>query len=314
MQPQPIIIDCDPGIDDAIALLLAFASPAKLDLLGITTVAGNVPLALTTRNACLMRELASSHSVPVYAGCAAPLVRAPVDAGHFHGASGLGNLPVSQPDQPASPGHAARWIVDTLRQRPSNTVTLVVMGPMTNIAQAIALDADAVQRAQCIVAMGGARCEGGNITASAEFNIFADPHAARRVFQCGCPIVMLGLDATHQVRANPAHVAALRAVGTRAANTVASLLEFALQLPANDHRDGGVPLHDPCTIAWLLDPAAFTDLPCHIDVETESPLTIGHTAVEFRVSADKPTNARWVVSANGARVFELLVQSLRHLP
>ncbi|MFO1425501.1 MAG: nucleoside hydrolase [Steroidobacteraceae bacterium] len=281
-----MIIDCDPGVDDAVALFLAFAAPRELNLLAVTTVAGNVGPGLTARNARLVRELAGRTDVPVFAGAQRPLVREPVEAGHFHGASGLGTLPVFEPAAPLAPGHAATFIVESLLRAPAGSVTLVVTGPLTNVALALRLEPAIAQRIGAIALMGGARAEAGNITASAEYNIHADPHAAHVVFSCGCPITVLGLDATHQVRSSAARVARLRALGTVPARAVAELCEFSNALEPNLARGGGAPLHDPCPVAWLLRPQLFRSRPCYLQVETCSPLTLGHTAVEFRPRRD----------------------------
>lgn len=311
---QAVIIDCDPGIDDSIALLWALSVPERLDVLAITTVAGNASLECTTRNARIIRELADRPDVPIHAGCRRPLKRSQVTAGHFHGASGLGSIIMPEPVLPAETAHAAEAIVSHLHAASPDSVTLVLMGPMTNVARAMTLDPELATRARRIVLMGGARREGGNITASAEYNIFADPHAAQQVFASGCPITVLGLDATHQVRVTPERVAGMRGCNRRAATFAAELLDFTLQLAANDHRDGGVPLHDPCTIAWLLEPTLFVTQPASIEVETESPLTLGHTAVELRVTTERPANAAWTVRAAAAAIFRLMTDNIARLP
>lgn len=300
-----VIIDCDPGVDDGVALLLAFAS-RELELLGITTVAGNVGAALTARNACVIREIADRTEVPVFAGCDRPLARAPVEAGHFHGTSGLGDLPISSPRQGPATEHAVDFLLRTLRNAADQSISLVITGPMTNIATVIARDPGVLRAVREFVIMGGARSEGGNITASAEYNIYADPHAAQAVFNAGPPVYAFGLDATHQVRATPARTAMLAALGTESANAATQLIEFSNALPANGPREIGSPLHDPCPIAWLLEPQCFEFRACHVDVETDSPLTLGHTAVEFRVAAGRPQNVQWAVRADAERVFALL--------
>ncbi|MEY3465797.1 MAG: hypothetical protein RL603_1396 [Pseudomonadota bacterium] len=308
--PRKLIFDCDPGVDDAVALLLAFSSP-ELDLLGVTTVAGNVSAALTARNACIVREIAGATGVPVIAGCTKPLVREPVEAGHFHGVSGLGSLPVFTPQRGAEIGHAVEFLIETLREAAPGEITLVVTGPMTNVAAALQSQPGIAVAIREIVVMGGARSEGGNITASAEYNIYADPHAAKVVVESGCPLVMFGLDVTHQVRATPARIAALRALGSSRALAAAQLLQFSTDLPENGPREQGAPLHDPCPIAWLLAPEAFEFRACHIDIETQSKLTLGHTAVEFRPQPGRVMHARWGVRADAARVFALLEERLR---
>lgn len=302
----PIIIDCDPGVDDVVALLLAFAS-TELDILGVTTVAGNVSAALTARNAAMVREVARREEVPVFAGAARPLIRQPVEAGHFHGEQGVGSLAPFEPSAPIDPTLAADAIVDIVMHRPPGSVTLVVTGPMTNVALAMQNEPALAGRLMRIVAMGGARSEGGNITASAEYNIFADPHAAHIVFASGCPIVCFGLDATHQVRATEAQVAAIAALGTPAATMAAAMLRFSRGVERDLVGGTDAPLHDPCPIAWLLQPELFELKPCRIEIETSSPLTLGHTAVEFR--SDRP-NARWAVRADAPGLFDLLVERL----
>jgi len=311
----PLILDCDPGVDDGVALLLAFASADALDLRGITTVAGNVGLAQTARNARILRQIAggAAERVPVFAGCAQPLVQPLVAAEHFHGESGLGNLAIFEPAAASASGHAVSFIVDTLMREAAGSITLAITGPMTNAATAMQLEPAIVPRIRQIVFMGGARSEGGNITASAEYNVYADPHAAAMVCGSGVPLVAMGLDATHQVRSTPARIGRIRALGTAAACAVADLLQFAAEREWNVAPGEGAPLHDPCTLAWLLAPELFELVPCHIDVETGSALTRGHTAVEFRAVAGRAMSARWATRVDGAGVFELLTQRLARL-
>lgn len=244
------------------------------------------------------------------AGCTRPLVREPVEAGHFHGASGLGSLALFTPRHGPEPGHAVEFLIDTLRNATPHDITVVVTGPMTNIAAALQSNPDIARSIRQIVAMGGARSEGGNITASSEYNIHADPHAAKVVADSGCPLVMFGLDVTHQVRATPTRIERLRALGTRRAVAAADLLQFSTDLPANAPRELGSPLHDPCPIAWLIDPEAFEFRDCHLDIETQSRLTLGHTAVEFRPQPQRTMHVRWGVRADAARIFDLLAARL----
>lgn len=305
-EPLPIIIDCDPGVDDAVALLLAFASP-ELEILGVTTVAGNVVADATARNAAMVRAVAEREEVPVFAGAARPLVRVPVEAGHFHGEDGCGSLTPFTPEAPIESMPAASAIVDLVMRRPAGGVTLVVTGPMTNVALAMTLEPALAGHLRQIVAMGGARSEGGNITASAEYNFFADPHAAHVVFGAGCPIICFGLDATHQVRATEPRIAAIESLGTPPAGMAAELLRFSRKVEQGVVGGIDAPLHDPCPIAWLLRPELFELRSARIEIETASPLTLGHSAVEFR--SDRP-NARWAVRADGRGVFDLLTERL----
>jgi purine nucleosidase len=310
MTPTPLIIDCDPGVDDAVALLLAFAAPEALDLLAITTVAGNVAADLTARNARIIRQIAGREDVPVYVGASAPLVRPPIIASHFHGESGLGTLPVFEPDAPVAPGEAAQAIIDIVMRRPPGSVSMAVTGPMTNLALALQREPALAARLGPVVVMGGARREGGNITASAEYNIYADPHAADVVFRSGVKTVVLGLDATHQVRATPARVAAVKAIDTPAARAVAQLFDFAVWTEQTHVGGDSPPQHDPCTILYLLAPQHFTAAPVDLQVETTSPLTMGHTAVEFRLADPAAATCRWVTQVDHEAVFAVILELL----
>ena len=314
MTRTSLIFDCDPGVDDAIALFLAFASPEELDILAVTTVGGNVAGELTARNARLIRQIAGREDVPVIAGCARPVIRDLVDAGHFHGESGLGSLPVFEPDAPLAPGHAVQFIVDAVMSRPAGSITLAITGPMTNLAVALALEPAIAQRLGPVVIMGGARREGGNITASAEYNIYADPDAAQRVVNSGCQIVMLGLDATHQVRATREREAAIAAIQTPQAQATTELLRFLSPQEESLGTGGASPMHDPCVIACILRPDLFVTRPCALQVETASPLTLGHTAVEFRLKDPAASNALWAVKADADGFFDLLTERLARPP
>ena len=308
MQTRALIIDCDPGVDDAVGLLLAFASP-EFELLAITTVGGNVPVTATARNARIMRQIAGREDVPVFAGADRPLVREPAGAGDFHGAEGLGHLTAFEPDAPAAAGHAADAILDLVMARPAGEVAVAVMGPMTNLALAMRKEPALAAHLGPVVVMGGARSEGGNITASAEFNIWADPDAAAEVFARGCEMIVLGLDATHQVRATETRIAAIETIGTAATEATASMLRFSQRIEREIVKGDSAPLHDPCTVAWLLKPELFETKPCRVEVETTSDLTRGHTAVEFRVD---PATARhhWATKADGQAVFDLILAKL----
>lgn len=308
---KDIILDCDPGVDDAVALMLAFKSPDVLNLLGVTTVAGNVGLNNTTRNTCLLRQVASREDVPVYRGLDRPLVRGAVLADDFHGAEGLGTYPIFTPDKGEEALGAIEFIIETLTTRPSGTVTLAVTGPLTNIATAFQRAPNITARVKQIVLMGGARNEGGNITASAEYNIYADPDAAAIVLASGCSIVVIGLDATHQVRGTPERIAHLAALDNPVAALVADTLIFSNSLPGNMEGATGAPLHDPCVIAHLIAPELFTKRPCSLRIETQSDLTRGHTAVEFRPHYwGASYNAEWVTHIDANGVFALLETAL----
>lgn len=307
---KTLIIDCDPGVDDATGLLLAFAAP-ELEVLAVTTVGGNVPAAQTARNGCILRQIAGREDVPVFKGAEQPLRRAPAGAGEFHGAEGLGDLSPIETRQSFEAEAAHEALIRLIRSRDPKTVTLVVMGPMTNVALALRQDPSLADRLQQIIAMGGARSEGGNITASAEFNIWADPDAAHEVLSTSVPVVMLGLDATHQVRATEARIAAIEAIDSDPARTVAAMLRFSQRVERTIVGWDAAPLHDPCTIAYLMRPELFEVQPAHIQIETDSDLTRGHTAVEFRVEADSARHL-WATKADADGVFDLITRTLTH--
>jgi purine nucleosidase len=306
---RSLIIDCDPGVDDGVALLLAFGSP-KLDLLAVTTVAGNVDADLTARNARIIRQIAGRGDVPVFAGAHAPLVRAPIEAAHFHGVSGLGDLAVFEPSAPLAQGHSALAILNAVMAKPPGSVDIAVTGPMTNLALAIRLEPALAGRLGTVAVMGGARSEGGNITASAEYNIFADPHAAQVVFGSGARVVAFGLDATHQVRTNPDRLAAIASIGTDKARAAVDLLTFSQRVELEFANRVGAPMHDSSPIAWLVDPSLFTVVPARIEVETQSPLTLGHTAVEFRLPDPAASRTFWATKADADGLFDLLIGAL----
>jgi purine nucleosidase len=302
---QSLIIDCDPGVDDAVGLMLAFGA-GELELLAVTAVGGNVPVEKTARNARMLRQIVGRQDVPVFMGADRPLRREPAGAGEFHGAEGLGDLTPFEPDAPCADGHAADAIVEMVMARPARSVALAVMGPMTNLALALRRAPGLAEWLGPVAVMGGARSEGGNITASAEFNIWADPEAAAEVLASGCDVVLFGLDATHQVRATEARIAALEAIGTAKADTAASMMRFSQRIEREIVGWDAPPVHDPCPVAWLLKPALFELAACHIRVETESELTRGHTAVEFRRDVAGTLPHGWAVTADADGVFALI--------
>jgi len=307
---RPIIIDCDPGQDDAICLLLAMSSPDELDILGVTTVAGNVPLALTERNARQIRDIADRSDVKIYAGCSKPMVRDLVTAERVHGKTGIDGIEIVEPKQPLEDKHAVDFIIETLNGADRESITLVPMGPLTNIAQAFTKDPSILEKVEQIVLMGGAMREGGNHSPSAEFNILVDPHAADTVFRCGRPITVMGLDVTHQVLATPERRDRIRAIDNEAARATAGMLDFFNRHDTVKYGSLGAPLHDPCTIAFLLKPDLFEGKLCNISVETESELTIGNTAVDFWHVTDRPKNATWIHAVDADGFYDLLIERL----
>ena len=307
---RKIIIDCDPGQDDAVALLLAMASPDELERLAVTTVAGNVPLDLTQRNARMICDIADRRDVPVFAGCDRPIELEPITAEYIHGDTGIDGLDVFEPETPLQPEHAVDFIIEALAAADPGSVTLVPTGPMTNIGTAIQQRPGIVVGIAEVVAMGGAMREGGNRSPSAEFNVLADPHAAEIVYNCGRPVTAMGLDVTHQVISTRDRVERIRAIGNPVAEAAAGMLGFFHRYDTNKYGSEGAPLHDPCTIAWLLRPGLFATRRCNVSVEKESALTLGHTAVDFWHVTDRPPNVDWAYEVEADGFYELLLERL----
>lgn len=309
MSKIPVIIDCDPGQDDALMLFLALNAP-ELDVLGVVACGGNVPLARTELNCRILVEMAGRKDVPVFAGCEGPMVEPLFTAEYVHGETGIDGIDFFEPTLPKQTQHGVDFIIETLRAAPDNSITLVPTGPLTNIAMAMRKAPEIVSKIKQIVLMGGACFEGGNVTPSAEFNIYVDPHAADVVMRCGRPLVVFGLDVTHQVMTSPQLVEEIRAIDNPVAHASAGMLDFFGQYDAAKYSAEGGPLHDPCTIAWLLEPEIFELKTCHIAIETQSSLTRGHTAVDFWGVTEKPANAQWAYKANKSRFFDLLKERL----
>lgn len=309
---RAIIIDTDPGQDDAIAILLALASP-ELDVLGITAVAGNVPLALTEQNARKICELAGKTQTPVYAGAAQPLVRPLVTAEYVHGKTGLDGPDLPAPSMPLQEEFAVDFIVETIRQRPEKTVTLCALGPLTNIALALAAAPDVAPKIQEIVLMGGGFFEGGNVTPAAEFNIYVDPHAAATVFNAGIPIVMAPLDCTHKALTTHARVDALRAKNTPICDATADLIDFFERFDEDKYGTDGGPLHDPCVIAYLLQPDLFAGRQCNVSIEIQSELTMGMTVIDWWGVTDRPKNAFVLGNVDAQGFFDLITERVATL-
>lgn len=303
-------MDCDPGQDDAIALLLAMASPDELEILGITAVAGNVPLNLTERNARQMCDVAGRSDIPVFAGCAEPMQRELLTAENVHGNTGIDGVDIVEPRQKLEDQHAVDFIVDTLLAADDESVTLVPTGPLTNIATALEKDASILNSVDEIVLMGGAMREGGNHSPSAEFNILVDPHAADIVFRSGRPITVMSLDVTHQVLALAERRDRIRKIDNAAGQATAGMLDFFNRHDTNKYNSLGAPLHDPCTVAYLLRPELFVGKACNLTVETESELTMGHTAVDFWHVTDRPRNVQWIYEVDADGFYDLLVERL----
>ncbi len=310
---RKIIIDTDPGQDDAFALLLALASPEDLEVLGICAVAGNVPLDWTTRNTCIICELAGKPNTKVFAGCTAPLKRKLVTAEHVHGKTGLDGPVMVEPTMDLQDQHAVDFLIETLRREASGSVTLCPLGPLTNIATAFVQAPDIIGRVQEIVLMGGAYFEVGNITPAAEFNIYVDPEAAEIVFKSGVPLVVMPLDVTHKVLTTRARVEAFRALGSQVGRVAAEWADFFERFDMAKYGSEGAPLHDPCVIAYLLQPDLFTGRHINVEIETQSELTLGMTVADWWGVTNRPANALFMGSVNADGFFDLLTERLGRL-
>lgn len=306
-----IIIDTDPGQDDAVALLLALASE-ELDVLGITTVAGNVPLELTTKNALMITELADRSDVPVFAGCDRPMVRPLITAEYVHGKTGIDGSNLRDPKVRAASGHAVDFVVDTVMSR--DHTTICALGPLTNIATALDREPAIAERIDRLVLMGGGFFEGGNVTPAAEFNIYVDPQAAARVFTSGIPLVMLPLDVTHKALTSDDRIEAFKQLGSNTGRAIAGMLEFFERYDMQRYGIGGAPLHDPCVIAYLLDPELFDGRDCHVEVETTSELTMGMTVVDWWGLKNRTPNCLVIHHIDADRFYSLLTDRIRRLP
>jgi purine nucleosidase len=313
--PRKILLDCDPGHDDAVALLLAHGSP-EIELLAVTTVAGNQTLEKVTRNALAVARVGGITGVPFAAGCTRPLLRTARVAGDIHGDSGLDGPALPDPDPaldvPLDPRHAVDVIIDTVMAHPPGTVTLVPTGPLTNVALAARKEPRIVDRVAEVVLMGGAYAR-GNRTAVSEFNIGCDPEAAQIVFREPWPVTMVGLDLTHQALATPEVVARIVELDTAPARFVADLLEFFAGTYRTLQGFAAPPVHDPCAVALVIDPEVLTTRRAPLDVELHGELTTGMTVADLRGPEPADCHTRVAVTLDHARFWDLVVDALARL-
>jgi purine nucleosidase len=308
-----IIIDTDPGKDDAVAILLALAAPEALEVVSVVTVAGNVPLSRTTANALSLLELGGRPHVPVFAGCARPMVRPPVTAEHVHGDTGLQGLVLPETQAAARPQHGVDHLVETLLREPAGSITLCLLGPATNLAMALVKAPEIGARIGEVVWMAGARSEGGNVTPAAEYNVYADAEAAAVLLGSGVPLTLLPLDLTHQVLMTRERLLELRKIDTAAARAVAVMFGDADGNPQREREREGIPLHDPCVIAHLLEPGLFQGRRINVAVETASALSLGMTVADWFHVTGRPANAMWLNHADANGFFRLLFGRLARL-
>lgn len=313
MTPQKIIIDTDPGQDDAVAILLALASPEEIDVLGITCVAGNVPLDLTSKNARIICELAGKTNVKIFAGCDRPLGRELVTAEHVHGKTGLDGPNLPDPTMPLQDGHAVDFIINQIRDHPPGSITLCPLGPLTNIATALQKAPDIAPKVAKIVLMGGGYFEGGNITPTAEFNIYVDPHAADIVFKSEIPIVVMPLDVTHKALVTKPRNDAFRGLNTPVGIAVAQMTDFFERFDKEKYGSDGAPLHDPCVTAYVIKPDLFKGRHINVEIETQSELTMGMTVADWWGVTDRKPNATFIGDLDADGFFALLTNRLSRL-
>ncbi|MEL6694368.1 MAG: nucleoside hydrolase [Pseudomonadota bacterium] len=300
-----ILFDCDPGLDDAVALLAAMSSP-RFDIQAITTVAGNVTGSQTALNARIVRTIAEAEEIPIHEGASRPLTREPVTAEDFHGTTGLGSIHVPAPNGPLSQIHGVDALTQYTNDSKGNPLTIVQTGPMTNLASALKTDPEIIDGIAEILMMAGGSKTAGNITPYAEFNVFADPHAADIVFNCGVPIRCLSLDVTHDIRTTTERLEEVKAVGTKAAMYAAKFLAASCGLELKAAGNPAAPLHDPSTIIALANPDLFQGKHAHVSVVTTPGETFGHTDVTFAENGA----VLWYQSADVNGVYSTLCDLL----
>ena len=312
MKKKKIIIDTDPGQDDAVALLLALACD-ELEILGISCVAGNVPLSLTTENARKVLELTEYTNIPIFAGAKAPIKRALVTAEHVHGKTGLDGPILPEPKISLESKSAIEFIIETILSNPKYEVTLCTLGPLTNLGIAIQREPRLKALVKEIVMMGGGFFEGGNITPAAEFNIYVDPEAASEVLGSGIPIVMLPLDVTHKTLTSRVKIEKIRQIGNKAGVATAEMLDFFERFDVEKYGTEGGPLHDPNVIAYLLRPEFYKGKYVNVEVELKSDLTRGMTVVDWWNVTGRRKNVYYVNSVEENKFFDLIIEKIKLL-
>ncbi len=307
-----IIIDTDPGQDDAVAILLALASP-EIEVAGIVAVAGNVPLHLTETNVRKICQLAGRTDIRVFAGASRPLVRKLVTAEYVHGKTGLDGPDLPEPDMPLQAQNGVDFIIECLRHEPAQSLTLCALGPLTNIALALIKAPDIAPCIKQIVLMGGGCFEGGNVTPAAEFNIYVDPHAAAIVFGSGVPMIVMPLDMTHKALTTKVRVDRFRHGNTPVMKAVALWIDYFERFDENKYGTDGGPLHDPTVVAWLIRPHLFSGRDCNVEIETASELTMGMTVIDWWGVTARPKNAHVIGSVDADGFFDLIYERISKL-
>lgn len=308
-----LIIDTDPGADDVVALLFALASPEELNIRALTTVAGNVRLDKTSRNARLAREWAGCDDVPVYAGAPKPLLRTPIYAENIHGKEGLSGVTVHEPKAGLAKGDAVNYLIETLRAAKPHSITIAMLGPQTNLALALIQAPDITQGIKEVVVMGGAHFNGGNITPVAEFNLFADPQAAEVVLNSAVKLTYLPLDVTHKVLTSDARLQQIASLGNNASKVVGDILNEYVKGDMEHYGLPGGPVHDATVIAYLLKPQLFTGRQVNMVVDSREGPTFGQTIVDWYDGLKQEKNVFWVENGDAQGFFDLLTARLARL-
>lgn len=309
---ERIIIDTDPGQDDAFAILLALAAP-ELEVLGLTAVAGNVPVSVTAANARRIVEIAGRPEVPVFPGAERPLLRPARHAAEVHGKTGLDGYAWAEPARPAEARHAVDWMVETLAAAGDGSITLVPVGPLTNIALLLRRAPGLARKVRRIVLMGGGFFEGGNMSPAAEFNILVDPEAAAVVFGAGIPLAAVPIDCTYGAPTPPGWDDALEALGTPVGAACAGMLRFFQRYGNEKYGTATRPLHDALAVGYLLWPELFESRLCNVEIETASPLTLGMTVVDWWHVTNRPRNCTWVRHCDAPELYARMLRALARL-
>lgn len=312
-QKRDLIIDTDPGADDVVALLLALASPEELNVLAITTVAGNVRLDKTSRNARLAREWAGREEVAVYAGAPKPLVRSPIYAENIHGQEGLPGVEVHEPAKGLAEGNAVDYLITTLRNASPHSITVAMLGPQTNLALALIQAPDITQGIKEVVVMGGAHFNGGNITPVAEFNLFADPHAAQVVLASGVKLTYVPLDVTHKMLTSDQRLKQIEALNNQAGRLVSGILNEYVKADMAHYGLPGGPVHDASVIAWLLKPELFSGREVNLAIDSREGISFGQTVADWYDTLGHEKNVFWIENGDAQGFFDLLSQRLARL-
>ena len=310
MAPRKIIIDTDPGQDDAFAILFALGSPAELEVVGITTVGGNVPLRRTAENALKIVELAGRPDIPVHAGCPGPMVRKLKTAEYVHGETGLDGADLPTPVTPLQAEHAVDYLVRAIMASPEGELTLCTLGPMTNLGMAMVMEPRIIPRLREVVLMGGGFFQGGNATPAAEFNIFVDPHAAHVVFESGAPVTMCPIDCTYSAEMTVEWLDRLRATGKRAAVEAANMADFYRRYGAFKFASSARPIHDACVTGYLLAPELYEKRLCNVTIDIVSPEAIGMTIVDWWHVTGKRKNCNVLGRIDSDPFFALMLERI----